>query len=120
MAEKIPDDALREFALSDSRDTREVIVELDLPEPRVEVAGVRIGDTTTPISRRAIEPSPENEQLIEKVMGDAAGSVEEIVGQPPTRLRYAHALVTVVTPRQLREIAAIKLTRVIRPNRELD
>ena len=120
MPEKIPDDDLRDFADSDSQETREVIVELNLPEPQVEVIGVRLGDTTLPISRRVVDETPETELLIERVLDEAAGSVEKIVGQPPTRLRYAQALVTVVTPSQLRKIATSGLISVIRPNRTLD
>ena len=120
MPEKIPDDDLRDFADSDSQETREVIVELNLPEPQVEVIGVRLGNTALPVSRRVVDETPETELLIERVLDEAAGSVEEIVGQSPTRLRYARALVTVVTPPQLRKIAASELTSVIRPNRTLE
>jgi hypothetical protein len=120
VAEKIPDDDLRAFAGSDSQEEREVVVELDLPEPQVEVSGVRLDNTALPVSRRVVERSSDTEQLIDAALAEAAKAVEETVGQPPIRLRYAHALVTVVTPAQLRKIAASDLTSVIRPNRELE
>lgn len=111
----VPDVELREFARSDAAGARSVLIEIEAPEPRLEVSRRR-GEGAAR-RRQAVTPSPQERELVEKRLGELASLVETLTGSAPKVLEAAHALVAELTPEQLREVSRHEHTRAVRPNR---
>lgn len=111
----LPDEELRAFARSDASETRSVLIEVEAPEPRVEVR--REVGREGPAKRRALTPSDEQRELVATRLAELAETVEKLTGRAPRVLRAAHALVADLTAEQLRAVSRNELTRAVRPNR---
>lgn len=93
----VADEELRAFAESESTEVRSVLVEVEAPEPQLEV---RRGDGggSRPRGRRAVSPDARERKLVEERLDELAARVERITGKEPTVLRAARAVVAELTP----------------------
>jgi hypothetical protein len=112
----VADEELRAFAESESTEVRSVLVEVEAPEPQLEV---RRGDggESRPRGRRAVSPDARERKLVEERLDELAARVKSLTGKEPTVLRAARAVVAELTPEQLQEVSRHEHTRAVRPNR---
>ena len=116
--EKIPDEELLGFARTESRSPKGIIIELDLPDPSVEMRRNDSRGAVSPSSIEVGEPTPEQRRAIDQTTSVAGDTFERILGKPANWLWAARAFVADATPSQIRKIANCEFTRAIRPNRE--
>ena len=117
---KLSDPALIEFAGGGGDSTREVLVEIDLPEPQVtiepvgeeRVDGSRIGVAPVSVVQAEDNTASERCSMTQRFLSD-------LLGEEPVWLEFAHAFIVKVNPSELREIARSRLCISIRPNSEL-
>jgi hypothetical protein len=94
------------------RDAQTVIVELDIPPPRLTLAPRATGVTLGHRPMR-VEASPNSPEIVEAVQGELA----RLLGNGTSRyLSSAQAFIVEATGPQLREIAHIEGVKAIWPN----
>ena len=120
---KITDRSLRQFAEGQSQNECYVLIELDLPEPKVELGSRSTGERgptseTGRIRPFRIVPETEGEQQ-EKVRRTAhvRDFLTGLLGEPPTWLPAAHTFIAKVTPSQLRQVILGPHVLAVHPNR---
>jgi len=117
LIEKIPDKNLMQFANSDSDAFASVIIELDLPEPKVEFEKVKRRGLETVAPVRVAPETTKERAGMERKVGEARDFLNGILESPAKWLSAAHIFIADATPSQLRRIAEFPLTRAIHPNR---
>jgi hypothetical protein len=117
LAERIPDQQLREFAEKGSDEPVSVIIELDVPELRVEYKRESEGERSA--SPRRVVSAEGDGAAVEKTASDAKAFLEQVLDEPPVYLRSARAFVATVRGPELREIASRPFTKRVEPNRSL-
>jgi hypothetical protein len=117
-AAKVTDPALlAAMAAGDDMRPVSVLIEVDVPAPRV-------GFREEPGSGRRVPaevlaPTPEEQEAIDATTAAAGRFLEEVLGGPPVWLEAANAFVAATTGSQLQEIARSRLVKAIHPNRRL-
>ncbi|MEW8506755.1 MAG: hypothetical protein AB2598_08600 [Candidatus Thiodiazotropha sp.] len=111
MEKKITLLALREFALSNSDETRPVVIELAVDFPRVEVKKSLFGRLRP---RRVLELSPQQKLNMEKIEAAARDKLPKIITRKVKWLGAAHAFMARVTPEELRVLVAMEEVRGVR------
>jgi len=117
LTEKIPDKNLMRFANSDSDVLESVIIELDLPEPKVEFEKVKRRGVETVAPVRVAPGTKTEREGMERKVGEARDFLNGILESPARWLSAAQIFIADATPSQLRRIAEFPLTRAIHPNR---
>jgi len=117
--EKISDNKLLQLAHTDKDEPECVVIELDLPEPRVEFQETRRRGIKSPVPVRVVPETSEQRVEIERRINEAKHFLYDILETPPKWLGAAHAFIADATPSQIREIARFSLTKAIRPSRTL-
>jgi hypothetical protein len=117
LAAKVTDPALLAAVAGDEDQPLSVLIELDVPAPRV-------GFRDDPGSGRRVPaevlvPTPEQQAEIDHRTAEAERFLQEVLGGSPVWLGAANAFVAAPTGRQLREIASSRLVKAIHPNRRL-
>jgi len=118
LRDKIPSPELLRIAEEDSGTHVSVIIQLDLPQRRVEVGQVPGRATTSHVLLGILPQSAVEQETAEQRISEARGFLEELLGTPPRWLRSSHSFVASVTPDQLRSIARLNVTKTIWPNRQ--
>ncbi|MDZ7291443.1 MAG: hypothetical protein ONB44_07625 [candidate division KSB1 bacterium] len=118
--EKIHNPKLLKLATEESGESATVLIELNLPVPRVDFARTKNrGMITYSPKRIESETTAQREKTTQKI--DAATAfLEDVLGETPRWLKSARAFVANVNSEQLREIARSPLTKAIHPNRRLE
>ena len=110
---KIVDPGLREFAGStEAADPRSVIIEIAVPSPLVSRKPPEPG--RQPFGSRLAIASKDDPR---KRMDAAATQIVSVLKQDPVRLDTAEAFVASVSPAELRELLALPVVGMVRPNR---
>ena len=106
---KVADEELRDLSGSESAG---VIVQLELPRPRVEMERSELGGIGVRPER--IEPETENERRnADERIAQAKTFLEQLLGRPPVWLGAANAFGVEASGDQLRAIARSPLVRRI-------
>src|SRR4051812_8791966 len=100
LAEKIRDESLLEFAEGQSQDERPVLIELDLPEPKVELPPQRVAGAGRPLAIRVAPETAEERAEKERRIAQAAGLLAGLRVEGPTWIPAAHTFVAKVNPAQ--------------------
>ena len=117
--EKISDNKLLQLAHTDRDEPECVIIELDLPEPKVEFHETQRGGIKSPAPIRVVPETSEEGEEIERRINEAKHFLDDILETPAKWLGAAHAFIADAKPSQIREIARFSLTKAIRPSRTL-
>jgi hypothetical protein len=112
---KITHRALREFALSDSNETRPVVIELDVDFPRVELKRGLFGGFRP---KRVEVLSPQAQERVEEIERTARDKIPKIIADKVKWLSAAHAYMARVTPEELRSLVMMKEIRGVRLRKE--
>lgn len=117
LLDKIPDPELRGFALGASSEPQLVLVELDLPRPKLNLGAERsIGGR----SRRARSLEGTDEQA-KSTRARSAAVVDALggMGLSARPLRSSGVVLVEVLPDQLRKVVDLEGVRKIHPNRRV-
>jgi hypothetical protein len=115
-AEKVLDEDLRQLVASGDVESVSVIVELDLPRPRVEMDSDGRYET---VGRRAqrVVATDEDRRKSGQVVEEVRGFLAQVAGESPVWLSASRAFVVNVTTDQLENIARSRRVRRISQNR---
>ena len=119
LAAKLPDPELLELAEEGGGSRVSVIVELDLPEQRVEMARPGAGGERLARPLAVAAESDEDSRQGEAVIERARQELRRLSGEEPVHLRAARAFAVRVDGGQLREIVRSPWARRVRRNRSL-
>ena len=113
VSEKIADEELRRLASEQPPDATTVIVEVEVPPPRMKMQPGR------GLGRQVLAFEPESDE--ERAHADEAVSsvrtlLEEVASEPPVWLAASSAFVATLLPRDLVSLAASPFVRAIHPN----
>ncbi|MBT2989564.1 MAG: hypothetical protein KME65_11425 [Candidatus Thiodiazotropha sp. (ex Ctena orbiculata)] len=115
MEQKITLQELRDFALSDSDETRPVVIELDVDFPQVEVKRGFLGRLRP---KRVLELSPRAQEKVKEIETAAREKIPKVITHKVKWLSAAHALMARVTPEELRVLVTMKEIRGVRLRKE--
>jgi hypothetical protein len=115
LAERIPDEGLRELAEKGSDDPVSVIIELAVPDQHIEYER-KPGDPRSMPKRVVVA---DDGGTVEKTAEEARAFLEQLLSDPPVYLRSARAFVATVRGPELREIAKRPFTKRVEPNQRL-
>lgn len=114
--EKVSDLRLRTFALGNSSLRRNVLIELDLPKPKVRVTGKRkIGGRS--VARKQLALSPTDRRRRKHRISQVVNSLKDL-GATLNVLESSGVVVTKLQAGALCQIAKSDLVRAIHPNRK--
>lgn len=119
LAEKIADPELRSRVLDPSDEPVSVIIELALPDPKIEYGNLGTHEPTLSRPTRVAPMSDEERADLERMATEARGFLEELLDEPPVYLPSARAFVATTNGTQLSQIAQQPFTRRIERNRSL-
>jgi len=116
-ADKLANADLRVFARS-ADGTRTVLVELNLPGPRVAPPMVHLpGRRRAAVLHRAQEPEPDD---VEERMAALEQDLKALhAPSKPTRLNLARAFAITVTPSHLRALTRLRHVGIVRPSQSV-
>jgi hypothetical protein len=125
--DKIRNLDLRRLALEDSEESSEILIALDVPDPKVEFGPVVSREIARPghprfSGNRPLGFAPESvdqKQERARKTEEAAQFLTEVLGTVPHWLDAPRAFVATATGRQLREIVRSSLVRFVEPNRRI-
>jgi len=109
----VQDPGLREWLNADRGGPQEVIVELNLPPRKSAVVQDTRGRWTPRLE------GPDHAAERDQALAELSAFAAQLLKQSPITLRAAQALAVTATPEQVRELAAHRLVKAIRPNRRL-
>ncbi|MBT3064649.1 MAG: hypothetical protein KME68_17730 [Candidatus Thiodiazotropha sp. (ex Lucina pensylvanica)] len=115
MEKKITLQELRDFALSDSDETRPVVIELDVDFPQVEVKRGFLGRLRP---KRVLKLSPSAQERVKEIETAAREKIPKVVTRKVKWLGAAHAFMARVTPEELRVLVTMKEIRGVRLRKE--
>ncbi|MEW8332129.1 MAG: hypothetical protein AB2632_06590 [Candidatus Thiodiazotropha sp.] len=115
MEKKITLQELRDFALSDSDETRPVVIELDVDFPQVEVKRGFLGRLRP---KRVLKLSPCAQERVKEIESAAREKIPKVVTRKVKWLGAAHAFMARVTPEELRVLVTMKEIRGVRLRKE--
>ncbi|MES9992524.1 MAG: hypothetical protein ABW098_11255 [Candidatus Thiodiazotropha sp.] len=112
---KITHRELREFAMSDSEQTRPVVIELDVEFPQVVVKRGLFGRLRP---KRVSELSPQAKAKVKKVETAAREKIPQLLSHKVKWLGAAHTFMARVTPEELRMLVMMEEIRGVRLRKE--
>jgi hypothetical protein len=110
---------LQHLVTEDSQEPISVLIELALPEVKVESKKLARQGVEIRIPSHVIPWSEEDLNASEQVYNEAKELLKEQLGTVPRWLEAAGVFVAMATPRQLRRIAKSSAIKAIWPNRDL-
>jgi hypothetical protein len=113
----VPDEALRRFASSESDELVSVLIELDLPEPKVslETRSMPLSGPRWRPTAVAAETQEEKEEAVRR-KAEADRHLGTVLGKTPHWLPYAHAYAAEISPQQLRQVVETPYVLRVSPN----
>lgn len=115
-AEKTLDEDLRQLVATGEAEPISIIVELDLPSPRVEMGSDRRSGGVDRGAQRVVA-TEEDRRKSEQIVEEVGGFLEKVAGQPPVWLSASRAFVVDVTTDRLETIARSPHVRRISRNK---
>ncbi len=113
--DKVSDLSLKRFAASDSTRSLTVLLELELPQPKLKIGATRrIGSGELP--RRSLSISPSEQHERSERISEVTRSLDHAgVKNKPLS---SGTIIAKVSPHQLRDVAKLDLVKTIVPNRK--
>jgi hypothetical protein len=115
-AKKTLDEDLRQLVVRNEAEPVSVIVELNLPRPRVEM-GSDPGRGTSGRRAQRVVPAKENPRESQQIIEEVGEFLEKVADEPPVWLDASRAFVMNTTTDQLENIARSSRVRRISRNR---
>jgi hypothetical protein len=116
LREKIDDDVLQSSVMTSTDETVSVIIELKLPQRKVEFEPSNLGNKKF-LRPKSVSTTEEMDADERETVSEARKYISRLVGYDPTYLKAARAFVVELSGSQICSVAKQAFTKMIEPNR---